>query len=90
MRQLLVSDRGLVDLSRCEGQVTRCNNAGMSEQVSSGLNRRGFLGARRLAMAGGALQIGVPAGQRKMRLLRMIECPLRPAVRRMAGLAFLS
>jgi len=53
-------------------------------------DRRGFLGARRLAMAGGALQIGVPAGQRKMRLLRMIECPLRPAVRRMAGLAFLS
>ena len=58
--------------------------------VTAFANRRSLLRARCLAMAGGALQIGVPAGQRKMRLLRMVEGPLRPTVRRMTGLALLS
>src|ERR1700681_4741364 len=48
--------------------------------------------ARRLVMAIGALQLGVGADQRKVirSLLRMIESPQRPAVRRMAALAFLA
>ncbi len=37
--------------------------------------------ARRFAMAGGALQLGVRAEQRKMRFLGVIEYPQRPAVR---------
>lgn len=58
--------------------------------VTTYADRRGLLGARRPAMTGGALHLGVPSGQRKMRLLRMVEGPLRPAVRRMTGLAFFS
>lgn len=55
--------------------------------VTAHAHRRGLRGARRLAMTGGALQIGVTAGQGKMRLLRVIEVPLRPAIGRMTGLA---
>ena len=58
--------------------------------VTADADRRGLRGTRRLAMAGRALQIGVTARQGKMRLLRMIETPLRPAIRRMTGLAFLA
>ena len=46
--------------------------------------------ARRLEMAGGALQLRVCAQQRKMRLLGVIKHPQRPAVGRMAVVAFLA
>ena len=41
-------------------------------------------------MAGGALQLGVRAQQWKVRFLGVIENPQRPAIRRMAALAFLA
>ena len=44
--------------------------------------------ARRLAMAGCALQLAVGAEQRKMRFLGMIEHPERPAIARRATVAF--
>src|SRR5450631_1581558 len=46
--------------------------------------------AWRLAMAFGALQFAVSAQQRKMSLFSVIENPQRPAVGRMAALAFLA
>lgn len=44
--------------------------------------------ARRFAMAPGALQLCVGTQQGKVRILRMIEGPQRPTVRRMTALAF--
>ena len=41
---------------------------------------RHFHRARGLRMAGGALQLGVRAKEREMRLLGVIEHPQRPAV----------
>ena len=60
--------------------------------VTAAAQRRGLHRARRLVMAIGALQLGVGADQRKVirSLLRMIERPQGPAVRRMAALAFLA
>lgn len=46
-------------------------------------------GARRLAMARGALQLAVRAEQREMGFLGVIEHPERPAVDRMARVALL-
>lgn len=50
--------------------------------------RRGLHHAQRLRVAACTLQLGVSAQQRKVGLLRVIEDPQRPAVGRMAGLAF--
>ncbi len=60
--------------------------------VTAAALRRGLHRARRLVMAIGALQLGVGAEQREVigSVLRMIERPQRPAVGRMAALAFLA
>ena len=46
--------------------------------------------ARRFTMALDALQLGVSAEQREVRVLGVIESPQRPAVRRVTAFAFLS
>src|ERR1700730_11023146 len=58
--------------------------------VTAPAQRRGLYRARRFVMTVGALQLGVGARQSKVSLLRMIESPQRPTVRRMTALAFLT
>ena len=51
---------------------------------------RHFLCARRFAMTVGALELGVRAQKREMRIPSMIKYPQLPAVRRMAGFALVA
>lgn len=74
--------------------LTRCSERSMMDIIASmtgdaGLGRGDFC-RRLLLVAGVAVERGMPSGQFKLRITRMIERPPIPAVRRMALSACLS